>query len=103
MREQEIQARYALEVAGAALNDALGEPLETPHDLSTPLVAANLPNASTLDSLDKTSVQERPDARQAGFDVALVQEATAAIDLDGSKKRMLTEMRQAGIKLNATA
>ena len=43
------------------------------------------------------------DARQAGFDVAVVQEATAAIDLDGSKKRMLTEMRQAGIKLNALA
>jgi nicotinamidase/pyrazinamidase len=43
------------------------------------------------------------DARQAGFDVAVVQEATAAIDLDGSKKRMLTEMRQGGIKLNATA
>ena len=43
------------------------------------------------------------DARQAGFDVAVVQEATAAIDLDGSKKRMLTEMRQAGIRLNATA
>ena len=31
------------------------------------------------------------------------QEATAAIDLDGSKKRKLTEMRQAGINLNATA
>ena len=43
------------------------------------------------------------DARQAGFDVAVVQEATAAIDLDGSKKRMLSEMRQAGIKLNVTA
>ena len=43
------------------------------------------------------------DARQAGFDVAVVQEATAAIDLDGSKKRKLTEMRQAGINLNATA
>ena len=43
------------------------------------------------------------DARQAGFEVAVVQEATAAIDLEGSKKRMLTEMRQAGIRLNATA
>jgi len=43
------------------------------------------------------------DARQAGFDVAVVQEATAAIDLEGSKKRMLTEMRQAGINLHATA
>src|SRR3981081_1558253 len=27
------------------------------------------------------------DARQAGFDVAVAQEATAALDLDGSKKR----------------
>ena len=43
------------------------------------------------------------DARQAGFDVTVVQEATAAIDLEGSKKKMLTEMRQAGIRLNATA
>jgi len=43
------------------------------------------------------------DARQAGFEVAVVQEATAAIDLEGSKKRMLSEMRQAGIRLNATA
>ncbi len=40
------------------------------------------------------------DARQAGFDVAVVQEATAAIDLEGSRKRMLSEMRQAGINLN---
>ena len=43
------------------------------------------------------------DARQAGFDVAVVVEATAAIDLDGSRRRMLTEMRQGGINLNATA
>ena len=43
------------------------------------------------------------DALQAGFDVSVVVEATAAIDLDGSRKRMLTEMRQGGIKLNATA
>jgi len=40
------------------------------------------------------------DARQAGFDVAVVQEATAAIVLEGSRKRMLSEMRQAGINLN---
>ena len=43
------------------------------------------------------------DARQAGFDVAVVLEATAAIDLDGSRKRMLSEMRQGGINLNLTA
>jgi nicotinamidase/pyrazinamidase len=42
------------------------------------------------------------DARQAGFDVAVVTEATAAIDLEGSKKRMLSDMRQAGINLTMT-
>ena len=41
--------------------------------------------------------------RQAGFDISVVVEATAAIDLDGSRRRMLSEMRQGGIKLNATA
>ena len=30
---------------------------------------------------------------------AVVVDATAAIDLDGSRKRMLAEMRQGGIKL----
>jgi nicotinamidase/pyrazinamidase len=39
------------------------------------------------------------DARKAGFDVAVVVDATAAIDLDGSRETMLTEMRQAGIAL----
>lgn len=43
------------------------------------------------------------DAKQAGFDVTVVVEATAAIDLDGSRKKMLTEMRQAGVKLDASA
>ncbi len=41
------------------------------------------------------------DARQAGFDVAVAVEATAAIDLDGSRERMLAEMTQAGIALSA--
>jgi nicotinamidase/pyrazinamidase len=39
------------------------------------------------------------DARQAGFDVSVAVDAAAAIDLDGSRKRMLAEMRQAGIRL----
>lgn len=42
------------------------------------------------------------DARQAGFDVAVVVEATAAIDLDGSRRKMLGEMRQAGINMTLT-
>jgi nicotinamidase/pyrazinamidase len=43
------------------------------------------------------------DARQAGFDVAVVLEATAAIDLDGSRLRMITELRQAGVNLSQAA
>ena len=43
------------------------------------------------------------DARQAGFDVAVVVEAAAAIDLDDSRRRMMSDMRRAGINLNATA
>lgn len=39
------------------------------------------------------------DARQAGFDVTVIVDATAAIDLEGSRKKMLSEMRQAGIRL----
>ena len=56
MKEQQIQARYGLDVAGAALNDALGAPLETAHDLSTMLVPAKLSNTD-LAELDKTSLQ----------------------------------------------
>ena len=43
------------------------------------------------------------DARQAGFDVAVVLEASAAIDLEGSKRRMTIEMRQAGVDFSVTA
>jgi len=43
------------------------------------------------------------DARQAGFDAAVVLEATAAIDLDGSRQRMITELRQAGVNLSQAA
>ena len=43
------------------------------------------------------------DAKQAGFDVAVMVEATAAIDLEGSRRKMLTEMRRAGVKLDVAA
>ena len=43
------------------------------------------------------------DAKQAGFDVAVMVEASAAIDLEGSRRKMLTEMRRAGVKLDVAA
>jgi len=63
MRERRIQARYALDVAEASLNDALGLPLETAHDLSTALTPAELSRAD-LAALDKTSMQG-PGPREA--------------------------------------
>ncbi len=39
VREQEIRRKHDLEVAHAALNEALGLPLDTEHELTTPLPA----------------------------------------------------------------
>ena len=51
-------------------------------------------------ALDYCAAGSALDARHAGFDVTVMVDATAAIDLDGSREKMLTEMRQAGIKLS---
>ncbi len=71
MREREIQARYSLDVAQAALNDALGQPLEAQHQLSTALAAATLTNAG-LAALDK-SAQQAPDSRKAELGVSVAE------------------------------
>jgi nicotinamidase/pyrazinamidase len=43
------------------------------------------------------------DAKRAGFDVTVAVDATAAIDLDGSRDRMLHEMRQASVTLTGAS
>jgi len=63
MQQREIQARYAFDVAAAALNDALGAPLEEQHELSTALVPARLSNTD-LAALEKTSLAS-PGPREA--------------------------------------
>lgn len=62
MREQEIRRVHELDVARAALNEALGLPLETPHQLTTPLAAASVAYAPEL---EKSALSERPEARQS--------------------------------------
>lgn len=42
MREQQIRRKYDVEIAMAALNEALGLPLDTQHELTTPLTPAKL-------------------------------------------------------------
>jgi nicotinamidase/pyrazinamidase len=39
------------------------------------------------------------DAREAGFDTAVVLEASRGIDMDGSLSRALSAMRDAGVEL----
>ena len=64
MREQQIRRSYDVDVARAALNEALGLPLETPHEPTTPLTQAPL-DSLTLDQYEKTALAERPELRQA--------------------------------------
>lgn len=66
MKEQQIRRTHELGVALAALNEALGLPLDAPHDLTTPLAAAGLKTAG-LEQYEKTAAAERPELRQAGL------------------------------------
>ncbi len=66
MEEQRIARRYDLEVARSALNEALGLPLDTQHDLTTPLTS--LPAADRqAEALEQRAQQERPELRQASI------------------------------------
>ena len=61
--EQRIDRGADVEVAKAALNDALGLPLDTPHTLTTPLEALILPDLA-LDGLESAASTGRPEAQQ---------------------------------------
>jgi outer membrane protein len=63
VNEQRIQRRADLEVARAALNDALGMPLDTAHTLTTPLRPLDLPDQA-LDGLEHQASESRPETRQ---------------------------------------
>lgn len=63
VREEQIRRSADLEVARAAMNDAMGLPLDSVHSLTTPL--APLPVAQTeLSGYEKNAVDGRPEARQ---------------------------------------
>ncbi len=72
MREQQIRRQAELEVAHAALNEALGLPLEVRHKLSTPLTAAVF-SELPLQEWEKSGVEQRPELRQASLTVDLAQ------------------------------
>lgn len=70
VREQQIRRSADLEVARAAMNDAIGLPLDSIHSLTTPLapLAAAEPDLSRY---EKNSVENRPEARQTGLTAAI--------------------------------
>jgi outer membrane protein len=63
VRERQIRSGANLDVARAALNDALGVPLDTAHTLSTALAPLKLPEVVLAD-YEKNALSERPEARQ---------------------------------------
>jgi outer membrane protein len=76
MREQLIRRQADLEVARAALNDALGLSLDAAHTLVTALTPARL-SGTDLAQYEKTAVEQRPETRQAELAVRLASQQTA--------------------------
>ncbi len=72
MREQEIRRGYDVEIARAALNEALGQPLDTQHQLTTGLTsspASEIP----LEGQEASARQSRPEARQVKLAASLAE------------------------------
>lgn len=64
MTEQRIRRAADLDVARAALNDALGLPLDAPHTLTTALNPADIPEME-LAELERDAAHDRPEVRQS--------------------------------------
>jgi outer membrane protein len=82
VREQQIRREADVDVARAALNDAIGLALDTPHTLTTQLVPLDSPEASLQDQ-EKSAIAQRPEARQAKLmtNLAETQAASARSNL----------------------
>jgi len=76
VQEQRIRREADAEVARAALNDAIGVPLDSSYTLSTSLVHANLASVALAD-YENTSVAERGEAKQAKLAVSLAEKQSA--------------------------
>ena len=70
VREQQIRREADVDVARAALNDAIGLSLDMPHTLTSPLIPLNSPAESLADQ-ETSAVSQRPGARQAKLATSL--------------------------------
>jgi outer membrane protein TolC len=76
VREQQIRRSADQDVARAALNDAMGMPLDTSHTLSTQLAPMD-PAVTPLSVYEKRALLDRPDARQLKLSTSLVENQAA--------------------------
>jgi outer membrane protein len=76
VEEQRIRRRAELDVARAALNDALGLPLDAEHTLSTPLARAVPPDLALAD-YEARALSNRPEARQSKLATSLAETQAA--------------------------
>jgi outer membrane protein len=72
VNEQRIRRAADLDVARAALNDAIGEPLDTRHGLTTALVPVAIPD-ETLGGLEQDATQARPEIRETHLAASLAE------------------------------
>ena len=77
VREQQIRREADVEVARAALNDAIGLPLDTPHTLTSQLVPLDAPEGSLADR-ENAAIAQRPEARQAKLATSLAETQAAS-------------------------
>ena len=77
VREQQIRREADVEVARAALNDAIGLPLDTPHTLTSQLVPLDAPEEPLADR-ENAAIAQRPEARQAKLATSLAETQAAS-------------------------
>jgi outer membrane protein TolC len=82
VREQQIRREADVDVARAALNDAIGLPLDTPHTLTTRLASMTIPPEESLAEQQKIAVEQRPEALQVKLATSLA--GTQAANARGS-------------------
>jgi len=76
VRELQIRRQAEVDVARAALNDAIGLPLDTSHTLTSRLVPLELPEIA-LQARETTALEQRPEARQAKLAISLAESQAA--------------------------
>jgi outer membrane protein TolC len=76
VRELQIRRQADVDVARAALNDAIGLPLDASHTLTSQLVPLDLLDLA-LQSQEKTAIEQRPEARQAKLAISLAETQVA--------------------------